>query len=108
MTTKNTKEWTDVLKDRKNQIFHNNKISIMFNLELKAIEEILEYSKKHKDDDCIRLCKNKAMGSFTDAGHDAWSNIETLINLFPRLSWIQKYWLDTLSYEIMKRKGFIK
>lgn len=108
MIIETTKEWTDVLKDRRSQIYHNKKHSVMFNIELKAIEEILEYAKTHKDDECIHLCKNKALGSFTDSGNEAWEYIETLITLFPRLSWIQKVWIMELEYARRKSDTWVK
>lgn len=108
MIIETTKEWTDVLNDIKWDFKHTSILTKIFDRKVSAINDILEYAKTHKDDECIHLCKNKALGSFTDSGNEAWEYIETLITLFPRLSWIQKVWIMELEYARRKSDTWVK
>lgn len=94
MTIETIKEWTVILNDVKFDFKHTSILTKVFDRKVSDINEILEYAKTHKDDECIQLCKNKAL----DSGNQAWEYIETLILLFPRLTYIQKLWIMELEY----------
>ncbi len=108
MTIETIKEWTDILNDVKFDFKHTSILTKVFDRKISEINEILEYSKTHKDDECIQLCKNKALGAFTDSGNQSWEYIETLIKLFPRLSYMQKIWIMELEYARQKSNTWVK
>ena len=106
MTIETIKEWTVILNDIKWDFKHTSLLTEIFDRKVSDINEILEYAKTHKDDECIQLCKNKALDTLTDSGKQAWVYIETLILLFPRLTYIQKLWIMELEY--IRRKKVIR